>query len=122
MGISSRRREKQVRLTVFNNEPMARLAEQRLRQIDIPCFIRCLRGGPGLWGSAYNLPHDLYVYASDETQARELLELATPEPSPTEEQDYDQESAPNLWPALAGAVLAVAVLLVLVSVFFRSLQ
>ena len=70
MASSSRHREKQVRLTGFDNEPMARLAEQRLRQIDIPCFIRCLRGGPGLWGSAYNLPHDLFVYESDEPQAR----------------------------------------------------
>ena len=47
-------REKQVRLTAFDNEPMARLAEQRLGQIGIPCLIRPLRAGPGLWGSAYN--------------------------------------------------------------------
>ena len=69
------RREKQVRLTVFDNEPMARLAEQRLRQAGIRCVIRSLRGGPGLWGSAYNLPHDLCVYESDQMPAREVLDL-----------------------------------------------
>ncbi len=119
MAYSNRRREKQVRLTVFNNEPLARLAEQRLRQMGIPSFIRCLRGGPGLWGSAYNLPHDLYIYESDEPQAREVLELAPQEPLTSEEQVHRQDSAPNLWLALVGAVLAVAVLLAMVSVFSR---
>ena len=121
MASSNRRRERQVRLTVINNEPLARLAEQRLKQMGIPCFIRCLRGGPGLWGSAYNLPHDLFVYESDEPQAIELLELAPREPLASEEQVHRQESAPNLWMVLAGAVLAVAVLLVMVSVFSRPL-
>ncbi len=121
MAFSNRRRERQVRLTVFNNEPMARLAEQRLRQMDIPCFIRCLRGGPGLWGSAYNLPHDLFVYESDEPQAREVLELAPREPLASEEQVHRQESAPNLWLVLAGVVLAAAFLLVMISVFSRPL-
>ena len=121
MAFSNRRRERQVRLTVFNNEPMARLAEQRLRQMDIPCFIRCLRGGPGLWGSAYNLPHDLYIYESDEPQAREVLELAPREPVASDEQIYHRDSAPNLWLVLVGAVLAVAVLLAMVSVFSRPL-
>ena len=120
MAFSNRRRERQVRLTVFNNEPLARLAEQRLRQMDIPCFIRCLRGGPGLWGSAYNLPHDLFVYESDEPHAREVLELATQEPLASEEQVHRQDSNPNLWLVLAGAVLAVAVLLAMVSVFSRT--
>ena len=80
MAFSRRNHEKQVRLTVFDNEPIARLAEQRLRQAGIPSFIRSLRGGPGLWGSAYNLPHDIYVYASDVDQARQLLELAPSSP------------------------------------------
>ena len=121
MAFSNRRRERQVRLTVFNNEPLARLAEQRLRQMDIPCFIRCLRGGPGLWGSAYNLPHDLFIYESDEPQAREVLDLAPREPLAAEEQIHHRDSAPNLWLVLVGAVLAVAVLLAMVSVFSRPL-
>ena len=68
-------REKQVHLTTFNNEPLARLAEQRLRQEGIPCLVRSLQGGPGLWGSAYNLPHGLYVFQSQAMRARELLDL-----------------------------------------------
>ena len=116
MAFSNRRRENQVRLTGFNNEPMARLAEQRLRQMGIPCFIRSLRGGPGLWGSAYNLPHDLFVFESDETQARDVLDLAPLESLSQEDQAYRRGSTPNLWLVLAGAVLAVLLLLVMVSV------
>ncbi len=67
---------KQVQLTMFNNEPLARLAEQRLRLEGIPSLIRSSHGGPGLWGSAYNLPHGLYVFQSDEMQARDILDLA----------------------------------------------
>jgi len=50
------------------------MAEQRLQMEGIPCLIRSLRGGPGLWGTAYNLPHDLLVYEGDESRAREVLE------------------------------------------------
>ncbi len=118
----NRHREKQVRLTMFDNEPMARLAEQRLRQQGIPCLIRSLRGGPGLWGSAYNLPHDLYIYESDETAAREVLELAPRQDLEEEDQaSYSQRSTPNLWLLLAGAVLGVLFLLIMVSVFSRPL-
>ncbi len=116
------RRDKQVRLTMFDNEPMARLAEQRLRQPGLPCLIRSLRGGPGLWGSAYNLPHDLYVYESDETEAREVLELAPDRLSEGEDQaSFNQRSTPNLWLLLAGAVFGVLFLLIMVSVFSRPL-
>ena len=116
------RRDKQVRLTMFDNEPMARLAEQRLRQQGIPCLIRSLRGGPGLWGSAYNLPHDLYIYESDETDAREVLEMAPRQNSEEEDQvSSTQRSTPSLWLLLAGAVFGVLFLLIMVSVFSRPL-
>ena len=69
------KRRKQVRLTTFENEPLARLAEQRLRDQGIPCLSRSLGGGPGLWGSAFNIPHEVLVYGSDVTKARDLLEL-----------------------------------------------
>ena len=71
-GSSSR---KQVQLTVFDNEPEARMAEKRLFQEGIPCVTKSLGGGPGLWGTAYNLPHGVYVYQEDATRARELLGL-----------------------------------------------
>ena len=95
------------------------MAEQRLRQAGIPCFIRSLRGGPGLWGSAYNLPHDLYVYASDETPAREVLDLT---PEGLEEQEthlLPRRSNPNLWVLMAGIILAVLVIAIVVSLFPR---
>tara|TARA_B100000315_G_scaffold246158_1_gene273144 strand:+ start:123 stop:488 length:366 start_codon:yes stop_codon:yes gene_type:complete len=117
MGFSSRRREKQVRLAVFGNEPLARLAEQRLRQVGIPCITRCLRGGPGLWGSAYNLPHDLYVYESDEMQARDVLGPATQELVELDDQAPSQRSGPNFGLLLVGATFVALVLVTLVSLF-----
>ena len=55
------------------------MAEQRLQIEGIPCLVRSLRGGPGLWGTAYNLPHDLLVYEGDESRAREVLEYVPQE-------------------------------------------
>ena len=103
-----RRGGKQVRLAIFNNEPMVRLAEQRLQQAGIPCLSRSLRGGPGLWGSAYNLPHDLYVYQADEMEAREVLDL---EPQEIEERDTRDRPSSGISPRL-GVNLLIAVALV----------
>ena len=66
-------------MKVFDNEPTARMAEQRLQLEGIPCLVRSLRGGPGLWGSAFNLPHDLLIYEGDEIRAREVLGLVPQE-------------------------------------------
>ncbi len=120
MGLSDRRKEKQVRVAVFDNEPMARLAEQRLREMGIPCLTRCLRGGPGLWGSGYNLPHDLVVYESDQVSAREVLEL-DPSENPEDAATAQEASDSNLGRILVGAVLGVLFLVVMVSVFTRPL-
>ena len=113
MSFPKQRRDKQVRLELFENEPMARLAEQRLRQAGIPCFTRSLRGGPGLWGSAYNLPHDLLVFQSDEAQAREVLRLA-PQDLVEAEAESRQPKSGQL-PLLAGIIVAVMVLGLIVS-------
>ena len=64
-----------VKLTVMENEPLARLAEQRLRHEGIRCFVRALGVGPGGWGTSVNLPHGLYVEEADEMQARQVMEL-----------------------------------------------
>lgn len=64
---------KQVSLTVFPNEPMARMAEQRLWQEGIPCMVKPMGFASALWGSSLNMPHDLLVYEQDEDAARELL-------------------------------------------------
>ena len=51
------------------------MAEQRLLSEGIPSVVRSLGAGPGLTGSAYNLPHALDVLQSDEVRAKEVLEL-----------------------------------------------
>ena len=78
---------KQVSLRVYDNEPTARMAEQRLQLEGVPCLVRSLRGGPGLWGTAYNLPHDLLVYEGDEARARDILKIV-----PREEREGEQLS------------------------------
>ena len=117
MSLPSLSRNEQVRLTGFDNEPLARLAEQRLFQAGIPCFIRSLRGGPGLWESPYNLPHDLYVYESDETLARELLEL-TSERLAKEETFIEPPSfKSSSWAITAGIMLAMVFLVTTIYMF-----
>ena len=78
---------KQVSLRVYDNEPTVRMAEQRLQLEGIPCLVRSLGGGPGLWGTAYNLPHDLLVYEGDESRAWDILKIV-----PREEREGEQLS------------------------------
>ncbi len=115
----NRDRRKQVRLTGFDNGPMARLAEQRLRQAGIPCVTRSLRGGPGLWGSAYNLPHDLYVHQTDEMRAREVLELMPMELAERQEQAAPR-SRSGLWIMLVGIIIAALILGIVVPLASRA--
>ena len=104
----SKTRIKQVMLHTYDNEPTARMAEQRLRSLGIPAMVRSLHGGPGLWGSAFNLPHGLYVFETDESKAREVLGLGS-----ADSQDNDEASPRrgSLWLILVvvGLVLAVAI-------------
>ena len=67
-----------------------------------------MRGGPGIWGSAYNLPPDLYVYQEDEMQAREVLDLA---PLEIEERETQKQPSSGIGPGL-GVVLLIAAALV----------
>ena len=120
---SAGRRGKQVRLTRFNNEPMAKLAEQVLRDHGIPCITRSLHGGPGLWGSAFNLPHDISVYEEDEARAREALELPPlvpgdridPEARTDGETGGANRNTRTLVLGIAMAVLAAAIILQMVA-------
>ena len=90
--MSSARNKKQVRLTVFDSEPLAHLAEQRLRQENIPCMVSSLGAGPGGWGVATNLPHAIYVRAEDEMRAREVLDLAPAEIAERQRQPRQPQS------------------------------
>jgi len=117
MAFNDKDGRKQVRLTGFDNEPMARLAEQRLWQSGIPCITRSLRGGPGLWGSAYNLPHDVYVYEADLANARELLDL--PEGYEGEPEVAQYRDSSGVW--LLVAVVAIVLVLSVVVPWFSNL-
>ena len=122
--MSRERRRKQVSLTVFDNEPTARMAEQRLQIEGIPCLVRSLRGGPGLWGTAYNLPHDLLVYEGDEIRAQEVLEYP---PQEILERDQEQESeipAPVMpqWMVTATIIVIVAFIALTVVVANRAVR
>ena len=101
-------RDKQVRLHTYDNEPTARMAEQRLRSVGVPAMVRSLNVGPGLWGTAYNMPHGLYVFETDESKAREVLGLDS-----ADSQDNDEASPKrgSLWLILVvvGLVLALAI-------------
>lgn len=68
----SRGGDAQVRLVVFDNEPLARLWEQRLWQEGVPCVVRPVGVGASL-GSTTHVPHGLYVQQRDIARAREAL-------------------------------------------------
>ncbi len=110
MGSPNRSQHKQVQLTVFDNEPTARMAEQRLGQEGIPCVTRALGGGPGLWGSAYNIPHGLYVYQVDEMRAREVLQLTPAEVLEREGYEQPPSRQSRLWLILVVIALSLALI------------
>ncbi len=122
MSYDSRR--KQVSLRVFDNEPTARMAEQRLQIEGIPCLVRSLRGGPGLWGTAYNLPHDLLVYEGDEMRAREVLEYPPQEMLEREQEQQEDRPAPLLpqWMVTATIVAIVAFIALTVVIANRAVR
>ena len=102
-------RSKQVRLHVYENEPTARMAEQRLFSQGVPAMVRSLEGGPGLWGTAYNMPHGLYVFQEDVPGAREILGLDSGEC-----RDDEGDSAERRSPGLIWVVAGIGVALMLI--------
>ncbi|NQW24587.1 MAG: DUF2007 domain-containing protein [SAR202 cluster bacterium] len=125
--MSRRERRKQVSLTVFDNEPTARMAEQRLQEEGIPCLVRSLRGGPGLWGSAYNLPHELLVNEDDEMRARDILGFPPKEIMERERQGQTT-SAPtppatmSQWIIMGAIIVIVTVVVLAVVVGNRAIH
>ena len=117
-------RRKQVSLRVFDNEPTARMAEQRLQMEGIPCLARSLRGGPGLWGTAYNLPHDLLVYEGDEDRAREVLQYVPQEILEREREEQGESLAPLMpqWMVTATTVVIVAFIALTVVIANRTVR
>ena len=65
---------------VYEGEPLARLAAQRLADEGIGSAVRPIGVGPGGWGMAANLPYAVDVPDEDLERAREVLQLAPEEP------------------------------------------
>ncbi|PKB71444.1 MAG: hypothetical protein BZY87_05490 [SAR202 cluster bacterium Io17-Chloro-G6] len=98
------------------------MAEQRLQLEGIPCLVRSLRGGPGLWGSAYNMPHDLLVYEGDEMTAREVLELVPEEIMERERTGQKPAAVLPQWMVTVTIVALVAFLALAVVVANRAVR
>ena len=120
--MSPERPRKQVSLMVFDNEPMARMAEQRLQAEGIPCLIRSLRGGPGLWGTTFNLPHDLLVYEGDEMKAKEVLDVVPQEILERERAGRKPSAAMPQWMVTLTIIALVAFLALAVVVANRAVR
>ena len=64
---------KVVYLTTVDNEPLAQLAADILRQEGIESMLRASGAGVGAWASAATFSHDLYVVDSERDRALEIL-------------------------------------------------
>jgi hypothetical protein len=100
------------------------MAEQRLQVEGIPCLVKSLRGGPGLWGTSYNLPHDLLVYEGDESRAREVLQYVPQETLERQREQDGERPAPLMpqWMVTATIVAIVAVIALTVVIANRAVR
>lgn len=64
---------KDIAIASFATEMDGRLAAQRLEAAGIRSVLVALSYGPGVWGTAAMLPHELRVLESEMDQARQLL-------------------------------------------------
>lgn len=64
----------QVRIVTCDNEPLARLYQQRLQEEGIPCVLKSLGVGSGAWGGNSFVPHGLYVFSRDHQKAIGVIE------------------------------------------------
>ena len=68
----------QVRVATFDNEPLARLSQQRLQEEGIPCVLKSLGVGSGAWGGSSFVPHGLYVFSRDRQKALAVINGTDP--------------------------------------------
>jgi hypothetical protein len=107
--------ERQVRVAVFEGEPLARLAAQRLQEAGVPCVVHSIGVGPGGWGMAANLPYAVSVLPADQRRAREVLELPPAEIP-------EREGVPQRRPTRMALVLLLIAAAVLLSVADRLFE
>lgn len=111
----------QVRIAVFENEPLARLWQQRLQGEDIPCVVKSLGAGSGAWGGNSYLPNGLYVFARDRQKAIEFIRgTGSPEypqdSSVTVEDQTEMGTGRSGEPNVAGFLTAAAFTLLVIAV------
>ncbi len=63
-----------VKIAYHETEPLAGLAESRLKEAGIPCLLRSEGVGPGAFGILSVLPYTLWVRQEDESAARDILD------------------------------------------------
>ncbi|GIT44911.1 MAG: hypothetical protein Ct9H300mP11_28470 [Chloroflexota bacterium] len=96
---------RQVSLRVFNNEPTARMAEQRLQMAGIPCLIR----SPSRWrwplGDALTTCLTIFWYIKeDQVWASEVLGIVL------REQDEDLSSGNSRWKVILASTVIVSLI------------
>ena len=108
----------QVRVATFDNEPLARLWQQRLQAEDIPCVLKSLGAGSGAWGGNSYVPHGLYVFSRDRQKAIGIIKEA-------DSQEHLQDSGVGVedigvgegrGPNVGGFLMAAAFTIVVVAV------
>lgn len=65
---------REVKIATFPNEMMARYWADVLKEEDIPCMVKPLYGGYGVFGHMALMPHGLYVLPADEERARQFID------------------------------------------------
>ncbi|MDA0988793.1 MAG: DUF2007 domain-containing protein [Chloroflexi bacterium] len=120
----------QVRVAIFENEPLARLWQQRLQGEGIPCVLKSLGAGSGALGGNSYLPNGLYVFARDRQKAIEFIR-GTDSPEylrdssvtveDLTEMGTSRSGEPNVAGFLTAAAFTILVIAVL-SVIFTTLR
>ena len=109
----------QVRVATFDNEPLARLWQQRLQAEDIPCVLKSLGVGSGAWGGNSFVPHGLYVFSRDRQRAVVVIKGADSQESLQDSGEGVEDIAfrdgrePNLGGFLLAAAFTILVLAIL---------
>ena len=113
---------KTVTLEVFQSEPLARMAANRLEAEGIRCMVRAVGVGPGGWGLAANVPHALDTWEEDAVAAREVLNLM---PAEIEERTREPigggTSLPRLLFLFVLAIVAIALVVQAADAVFGAL-
>ena len=105
----------QVRVATFDNEPLARLWQQRLQQEGVPCVLKSLGAGSGAWGGNSFVPHGLYVFSRDRQRAIGMIN-GTDSPEYLLDSGVDVGIREGREQSIGGLLQAAAITLLVVAV------